>query len=107
MRAKQFMPFAALKGLPEALAERERIVVPKIELTEDRAAELNQKMQRVEPGQILTVVYFQGEEYLRVTGRVMQVDIRRGVLQVVDARIRFADIVDLMDIEGASGPSDL
>lgn len=107
MRAKQFMPFAALKGLPEALAERERIVVPKIELTEDRAAELNQKMQRVGPGQILTVVYFQGEEYLRVTGRVMQVDIRRGVLQVVDARIRFADIVDLMDIEGASGPSDL
>ena len=26
-RAKQFMPFAALKGLPDALAAKEKIVV--------------------------------------------------------------------------------
>lgn len=32
-RAKQFMPFAALKGLPDALAARERIIVPKTELS--------------------------------------------------------------------------
>ena len=31
-RAKQFMPFAALKGYPEALRKKEKIVVPKIEL---------------------------------------------------------------------------
>ena len=30
-RAKQFMPFAALKGYPEALRKKEKIVVPKIE----------------------------------------------------------------------------
>ena len=29
-RAKQFMPFAALKGLPEAIAKKERIIVQKI-----------------------------------------------------------------------------
>ena len=32
-RAKQFMPFAALKGLPDALAAKEKIVVEKIELS--------------------------------------------------------------------------
>ena len=31
-RAKQFMPFAALKGLEEALEKKEKIVVPKAEL---------------------------------------------------------------------------
>ena len=32
-RAKQFMPFAALKGLPDALAAKEKIAVEKIELS--------------------------------------------------------------------------
>ena len=32
-RAKQFMPFAALSGLPEALAKKEKVLVPKIELS--------------------------------------------------------------------------
>ena len=32
-RAKQFMPFAALRGLPDALAAKEKILVPKMELS--------------------------------------------------------------------------
>lgn len=44
-RAKQFLPFAALKRLPEALAEKERVVVPKIVLSDDME-ELNQKMRK-------------------------------------------------------------
>ena len=43
-RAKQFMPFAALKGLPEALAAKEKDTVPKIELSGEMAEELDQKM---------------------------------------------------------------
>ena len=61
-RAKQFLPFAALKGLPEALAEKERVVVPKIILTEDMSEELNRKMQQIEPGMIIGVVYFHKDE---------------------------------------------
>lgn len=38
-RAKQFMPFSALKGLEEALAEKEKIVVSKIEPSEDSATD--------------------------------------------------------------------
>lgn len=34
-RAKQFMPFAALKGLPEALAAKEKAVSPKYELSKE------------------------------------------------------------------------
>ena len=43
-RAKQFVPFAALKGLPEALSAKERITVDKIELSPEMAEELDRKM---------------------------------------------------------------
>ena len=36
-RAKQFMPFAALKGYDIALRAKEKILVPKIELSEEIA----------------------------------------------------------------------
>lgn len=36
-RAKQFMPFAALKGYEEALRAKEKVVVPKMELSSDTA----------------------------------------------------------------------
>ena len=39
-RAKQFMPFAALKGYPEALRKKEKVVVPKKELSEEYQEEL-------------------------------------------------------------------
>ena len=41
-RAKQFMPFDALKGFREALAEKEKLLVPKKELSEERKAELEE-----------------------------------------------------------------
>ena len=44
-RAKQFMPFAALKGLPEALAEKELIVVPNPPLFEDKIEEMEEETE--------------------------------------------------------------
>lgn len=46
-RAKQFMPFAALKGFEELLAEKEKMIVQKIELSEERKAELDDKMRSI------------------------------------------------------------
>ncbi len=67
-RAKQFMSFAALKGLPEALAKKEKIRIKKIELLEDMAVELDRKMHLLKCGKKATVVYYSLEEYLRITG---------------------------------------
>ena len=39
-RAKQFLPFAALKGYPAALRRKEKIVVPKVEFSEDYQEQL-------------------------------------------------------------------
>ena len=46
-RAKQFMPFAALKGHQEALRKKEKIVVEKMELSDEYKEELDRKLRQV------------------------------------------------------------
>ncbi|MCD7826292.1 MAG: YolD-like family protein [Clostridiaceae bacterium] len=94
-RAKQFMPFAALKGLPEALAEKEHITAQKPELSEDRAEELNQILQQIQCGDMLTVIYFRKNEYLKITGKLARLDSNSRVLQIVQTKIPFDDILDI------------
>ena len=77
-RAKQFMPFSALKGLDEALRTKEKIVVPKVELSPEMAEELDYKMHLLEKGKVTTIIY--------QTSRV---------IQIVNTKIRFDDIFDI------------
>lgn len=94
-RAKQFSPFAAIRGLQDALEKKERIIVEKIELSEEMAEELDRKMQQLEKGRIATVVYFAGDNYLKKTGIVARIDKSSRVLQIVDTKIAFKDILDV------------
>ena len=94
-RAKQFMPFAALKGYEEALREKEKVMVPKVELSEEREAELNQQLQQIKKNDILTVVYFSKDAYLQVHGMVSRLDIEARILKVVNTKISFEDIYDI------------
>ena len=94
-RAKQFMPFAALKGYPEALQKKEKVVVPKIELTEEYARMLDQKLKQVSRNDIITVIYFSNGEYLKKTGMVSRFDETARVLKIVNTKIFFDDIYDI------------
>lgn len=96
-RAKQFMPFAALKGLPEALAKREKRIVPKRELSEDYREELDRTLSQVRLKDIITVVYFQDDQYIRMTGMVSRIDPSSGFIQVVNTKIHFRNI-DSIDL---------
>ena len=95
-RAKQFMPFAALKGYPEALAKKEKIVVPKVEVSEEYAQLLDQKLRKVTKNDIITVVYFSDGEYLKKTGMVSRIDETARILKVVNTKILFDDIYDIL-----------
>lgn len=59
-RAKQFMPFDAMKGLSEALKEREEKHqrVEKRELSEDAATRLSAAISKVNKGMVVCVVYY-------------------------------------------------
>lgn len=94
-RAKQFMPFAALKGYEDALREREKIVVEKIELSEERKAELDMKLRQVQRNDMIMVVYFHKDEYLKMTGMVSRIDTDARILKVVNTKISFDDLYEL------------
>lgn len=94
-RAKQFSPFAAIRGLQDALEKKERIIVEKIELSEERAEELDLKMHQLEKGEIATVVYFEKDNYLKKTGIIARIDKNSRIIQIVDTKIAFEDILDI------------
>ena len=94
-RAKQFIPFSALKGYEDALRAKEKVVVPKIELSDEKKEELNRKLQQVQKNDMITVVYFHQNEYLQMEGMVSRIDKDARILKVVNTRIAFSDIYDL------------
>jgi hypothetical protein len=98
-RAKQFMPFAALKGYEDALHERERIVVPKAELSEELKEELDRKLLLIKQNDIIKAVYFHDGEYLEMTGMVSRIDTTAHILKIVNTKIPFEDIRDISFVE--------
>lgn len=96
-RAKQFMPFAALKGYPEALRQKEKIVVPKAEISEEYAEILDRKLRKIKKNDIITVIYFSNGEYLKKTGMVSRIDETSRILKIVNTKILFNDIYDIAE----------
>ena len=93
-RAKLFMPFDALKGFKDALEAKRHVTVPKITLSEDKKEELDLLMKSVQPGTMLTVVYYHEDEYIKKTGIVAKINPQMGWIQIVKEKIRFEDILD-------------
>ena len=94
-RAKQFMPFAALKGYEEALRRKEKVIVPRMELSEEYKEMLDWKLRQVRKNDIITVTYFCRGEYLKQTGMVARLDETARILQVVNTKILFEDIYEI------------
>ena len=94
-RAKQFMPFAALKGYEEALRAKEKIVVPRMELSEEYLRELDLKLRQIRKNDIATVIYYHEGEYVKVTGMVSGLDKDARILKVVNTKILFDDICSI------------
>ena len=95
-RAKQFMPFAALKGHMEALRRKEKIIVEKVELSEEYQEILNHKLLNIKKGDVITVIYFCKNEYLKITGIVARIDTTARILRIVNTKIAFDDIYDII-----------
>lgn len=94
-RAKQFMPFSALKGYEEALAQKRHITVDRIELTDDMAEELDIAIRQIKAGTIITVIYYANDEYIKLQGMVAKLSLEERRLQIVDTIINFDDILKL------------
>ena len=97
-RAKQFAPFAALKGFEEGIKWKEKVYIDRKELSEESLERLDNKFKGIKKNDIITVVYYNKGEYLRVTGMVARIDVTARILQVINTKIRFEDIYDIESI---------
>ena len=96
-RAKQFAPFSAITGLDRAVDQKLREVsqVEKRELSEERAAELDEKLRALRRGMRVSLAYYANREYCSLSGLVEQLDPDEGFLKIGGETIPFADLSDV------------
>lgn len=94
MRAKQFAMFDALKGLTEAIAEKEHENIQRNELAEDRIQELNEELSKLKCGDTVTINYYceYGKQYKSATGKLRRIDSFWHEIQIEDTTINFSEI---------------
>lgn len=91
-RAKQFMPFAALRGYYDAIKDKERIIADKRELSEEELFELNQVIRQIKKGDLVTVEYYVCGGYEKISGAVSYIDTVMQKLRIVKTNVDFCDI---------------
>ena len=99
-RAKQFMPFAALKGFEALLSAVARPKESRVELSEDQIEEVNKVLQIVRSGDWVRIVYYDKHKYTELIGPVEVINKRLQLLAVQGVEISFRDIkaVNLYDM---------
>ena len=98
-RARQFMPFAALRGFEEMIKQQTREVTPRRELSEEAADRLSKKLLRIKKGGIVRVTYYDEDSYLSVEGMVSELDLVLRFLCIVKKRISLDDILEISLVE--------
>ena len=96
-RAKQFLPFDALKGLQEALKEKEIEYEEKKELSEDTLSELNDKFNQVENGKSIKLKYYKNGRYSEIEGIATNIDYIKKKIQINKTEnVNICDIIDIL-----------
>lgn len=97
LRAKQFLPFDALKGLNEALRlkeyEHERSL--KCDLSPDILERISNNMMNIDSDSIVEIKYFYDGYYKNIKGHV-KIDYIKKELIINDIKISFDDIFDFI-----------
>ena len=94
-RAKQFMPFAALKGYDELVKKQEKIISPRKEMSEYKAERLSSKLNLIKKGMVIKVLYYHTDGYIKAEGMVSRIDFTARYLAVIKTKINFDDIYDV------------
>lgn len=96
-RAKQFMPFAALRGYGSCIDEKNAVKEPRREYDEDRQDMLSRKICALKKGGMIKAEYYSEAAggYITKEGLVSAVNIPFRELWIVRCRISFDDIWDI------------
>ncbi len=94
-RARQFIPFMALKGYFELCLEQERHPQPRHQLTEEEALSLSQAIALLRKGSMAKVTFYDKDSYITQQGMVSEVVPELRFLRIVRRSISFDDILEL------------
>lgn len=94
-RARQFLPFDALKGFREMLRFVEKQKLEKKEFSFDFLEVLNEKINLLKKGMNIKVTYFYDLNYIETCGIVKNIDTANQLLILFNTKISFDDIMDI------------
>ena len=94
-RAKQFLPFEALKGFKEAIRMIENKGDTKKELSEDNKNDINSILKKLDKGNRVKVKYYYLTEYIEVISNFLKIDEINKVLYLKDTKINIEDIISI------------
>ena len=94
-RARQFLPFASLRGFYEMVKEKEIIKEARKELTEEEIETICMSLMRLKKGMMIKVKYYDRDRYIEKEGIISRIDIVYKYLTVVKDEIAFEDISEL------------
>ena len=96
-RAKQFLPFDALKGLQEALKEKEIEYEERKELSEDSLYELDKIYNKIEIGNTIIIKFYKNRVYKEINGTVTNIDYNKKKIQINKTQnINISDIIKIL-----------
>ena len=94
-RAKQFMPFDALKGLKDALSEKEIEYEERKELSEDKLKELENEFNKIDIGSKIKIKYYKNKQYVEEIGMVTKIDYIKKKIKLDNELINLSDILSI------------
>lgn len=94
-RAKQFLPFDALKGLQEALREKEIEYEERKELSEESYEKLQEEFNKIELGSNVKIKYYKDRKYKNIVGAINNIDNVKKKVQINEVSINISDIIEI------------
>ncbi len=95
-RAIQFMPFNGLRGYDALVYAAEHPKEMRREITEARAARLDEIMSRLRKGDLVRVTFYTGSGYEELACRVKEIDTAFRVLRTDKGAIAFCDLWEVI-----------
>ncbi|MDO5117633.1 MAG: hypothetical protein Q4D34_04020 [Eggerthellaceae bacterium] len=99
-RARQFMPFASLKGFFSIVRDREKTAAPQRELQEEDLVSLNKALSAIKKNDMVRVRYYDVDAYRTIQGLVTRIEPHIQTITIVRTSIPFSDLESIEIIEG-------
>ena len=90
---RAIFPTMKTRSFLNALSSAERILVPEIKFSAEALEEKDERISELKKGGLVTLVYYENGDYIKLCGTLCEIDMKKQNLTVVDKTLHFADIM--------------